>query len=184
MTKPFIRISAAAAIAFTATAAYAQSGSMSDVAGPTQSTVVTFAPLGTPGGGTGGVSGGVSGASVSSTAGSLSSGNVTSPVTGQAVPPAAAQQVGALMSGSVPAVAQVSAALTSAGAPAGATASLTQALAALAGATSSSSPGLVTAAANAFNSLLSALPASFFAAGTLPPQFLAIHAALVQMVGR
>ncbi|MEA3245278.1 MAG: hypothetical protein U9Q74_03885, partial [Gemmatimonadota bacterium] len=78
-------------------------------------------------------------------------------------------------------VAQVGAALTNAGAPAGATATLTQALSALAGATTSSAPGLVAAAANAFNALVNSAPASFFANGTLPPQFLAIHAALVQM---
>jgi len=185
-----LKLSCAAAIAsaFMATATYAQTGNGSDISGPAAGALVTFAPLNVPAaGGTGGGSGAPNpGASSAVTgAGAVLSGNtpVISPATNQPIPLAAAQSVGAVITSGSPAdVAATSAALQSAGGLAGATATLTNALAALAGATPSSAPGLIIAAAQAFNAFVASAPASFFAGGTLPAQFLAIHAALVPMV--
>src|SRR2546422_75562 len=43
--KNFLKISSAAVVVFSASVAYAQSGSTSDVSGPAPGSVVTFAPL-------------------------------------------------------------------------------------------------------------------------------------------
>jgi hypothetical protein len=185
--KTFLKISGAALVVMSASVAYAQSGSGSDVTGPTPGSTVTFAPLPVPTG-TGGAPGGgapspAAAGTVTTTGTSMAGGTpMTSPATNQPIPTAASQSVGQVIStGSPAAVAQVSAALQGAGAPPGATATLTQALAALAGASPSTAPGLIIGALNAFNSFVQNAPASFFATGTLPPQFLAVHAALVQM---
>lgn len=187
--KNFLRISAAA-IAM-ASPAFAQTGTGSDVTGPPPGATVTFAPLPVPSNPAGGTSSGISATSGTAGAGAVtgvgqsftSGGSITSPTTNAPIPAAALQSVGQILtSGSPAAVATVSASLQAAGAPAGVTAQLTQALAALAGATPGTAPGLIISAAQAFNNFVTSAPASFFAAGNLPPQFLAVHAALTPMV--
>ena len=190
--KNLLKLSCAAAIAFSATAALAQSGNGSDVTGPPGGTTVTFAPLGVPGGAAGGGGGagggtpaqGQAGSNALSNAGNTLRGGapVTSPATGQTIPAAAASNVGQLISSGSPAsVASLTGALQAAGAPSGATSTLAVALAALAGATPGTSFGLIVSALNAFNAFVAAAPASFFAGGTLPAQFLAVHSALSSM---
>jgi hypothetical protein len=185
--KHILHLAGAVMILFSASAALAQTGS--DISGPTGSTTVTFAPLPVPtsAGGPGGARAGPAPAAmgtVTSTAAMFAGGAPqTSPVTGQAIPQNAVQTVGSLIQGGSPAsVTSVSQSLQAAGAPPGATAQLTQALAALAGATPGNAFNLIVSAAQAFNAFVQSAPASFFAAGNLPPQFLAIHAALTPMV--
>jgi len=186
MMKRILHLAGAALVLCSASAAFAQTGS--DISGPTPGTTVTFAPLPVPtaAGGPGGPAGPAPAAmgTVTSTAATFAAGTPqTSPATGQVIPQNAVQTVGNLIQGGSPAaVTSVSQALQAAGAPPGATAQLTQALAALAGATPGNAFSLIVSAAQAFNNFVQNAPASFFTAGNLPAQFLAIHAALTPMV--
>jgi hypothetical protein len=195
--KSILRIAAAAGVALSATAALAQSGNGSDVSGPAGFTFPggSFTPLPAPGtsvAGPSGVGGSLgaspsAGPSITATAQSFSSGApVTSPATGQTIPAGAVSSVGSLLSGgSLAAVSAVGGPLQSAGAPPAAVANLMEALSALSNASSESAPRAIIAASQAFNTLVASVPGSFFTSsnGGPPAAFLAVHAALVPMIG-
>jgi hypothetical protein len=174
------------AIAITiATPVYAQS---SDVSGPPPTAIVTFAPI--PGTSASAASSGFTNpvGMTAAVTGIVQSFNapgtsLTSSVTQAPIPFASLQLIGQIVqSGSPAGVTQLIASLQAAGAPAGATARLAAGLAAIGTAETPRQTAIaIHRATQAFNALIRSAPASFFAAGTLPTQILAVHAALAPM---
>ena len=180
----FLKIGLATAIALTATTAFAQASG--GVGGPTPGSIVTYAPLpvpGSPSSGAGSAALSPAGAAaIAAAASKLSSGTMTSLAGDAAIPAAAQQNVAAvILSGAPGAVNQLFDALRSSGAQSAQASALANALAALGGSTSSNAGGLIIDAGDAFNALVRSAPAGFFA--NPPAHFLAVHAALVPIVG-
>jgi hypothetical protein len=176
-------LAAAALVAVSSSAAYAQTANGSDVTGPPAWSLAggAFAPLPTRGI-TGSASSGVFQLRLKRIASDFANGAPQrSPGTVQLIPMEDVQAVGELLStGSPASQARISRTLQSAGAPPSTVAFLTQALAELATVSARSAPSGVIAAASQFDALVTGAPAEFLR--NPPGQFLAIHVALVAMV--
>jgi hypothetical protein len=134
----------------------------------------------TPGAGGNGAGGGttVSAAIVGGVVSGLNGGSIRSPITGNNITGAAATNLGSLLGGNAAGATAVTNALTTSGVPAAAAAALVSALSGLG---NNPTPAKVIAAANAFNALVANAGTSNAALNS--PQVLAIHAALLALLG-